>query len=70
MTEQVPSMTDGVSFIIVKKSLLAEYLKEIRDVYNFVPDTKIDNDTKTVMIVDRATKEPQYLIEIQYDLEE
>lgn len=62
----IPKRTDGVAFITIKKPLLAEYLAEIRKNENLVPLSPIDNTTESVMIIDKGSKEPQYLIEIDY----
>lgn len=68
--DNVPAKTDGISYIRIKKSQLADYLAEIRKVENFVPLNPVQHDTERVMIVDRGTKCPQYLIEIIYTEEE
>lgn len=68
--ETVPALTDGVTFIRVKKSRLADYLIELRKHDDFVPLNPVTPDTEYVTIVERASKSPQYLIEVDYNDEE
>lgn len=68
--DKVPARTDGVAFIRVKKPYLAQYLTDVRKLDDFVPLNPVTPDTDYVTMVDRATKEPQYLIEIDYNDEE